>query len=268
VRFKTERGDYFLKWNMKPESGTFGQEAFQLSLLRETQTVRVPEVIGFAECEGETPGWMLQRWAGRMNLANRPERVGRRLAERLAALHAQTAGKSPGYGYVGRGGDGERVLPTQDWPTFLYEGQLQHSIERARRENWWTAERNRRVDQLIERLPELLGGVERAPMLLHGDLHSGNIRLSAEREPVLVDPWLFYGDREIEIVATQLSGDFAAEFYETYEALLPLAAGFEARAEIYRLVWYLGILYVNGGTAENQTANAIADPILRRYTEI
>lgn len=254
---------YFLKWNSKPWFGTFTNEAFQLSLLRQTSTVRVPVVIGFAEGSDERPAWMLQLWAGAAQQGDEPLRVGGRLGERLAQLHRATAGSAPGYGYVERQEDGTAILPSQSWPQFLYEAHLRHHIERARKENRWTAERNRRIDRLIESLPDLLDGVQRTPTLLHGDLHSGNVRLAEDAEPVLVDPWLFYGDREIEIVSTFLSGDFTPEFYEAYNASYPLEPNFNERADLYKLVWLLSGLYY--APSESGDHNAIADPILERY---
>jgi fructosamine-3-kinase len=64
ARLQTDHGDYFLKWNTTPWFGTFITEAFQLSLLRATNTVQVPVVIAFAESENGQPAWMLQEWVG------------------------------------------------------------------------------------------------------------------------------------------------------------------------------------------------------------
>ncbi len=260
----TDDDVYFLKWNEMPWFGTFTNEAFQLSLLRQTNTVRVPIVIDFAEGEEGRPAWMLQKWAGSADQQDKSLRLGEKLGVRLAALHLATADSAPGYGYVEPNADGSSILPTQEWVVFLYEAHLRHHIERARQENRWTAERNHRIDKLIERLPDLLGGVRRAPTMLHGDLHSGNVRLAEDGEPVLVDPWLFYGDREIEIVSTFLSGDFTPAFYESYNAQYPLEPGFESRVDLYKLVWLLSGLYYCGDSTSGED-NAIADPILMLY---
>lgn len=264
LRLKTDAGDYFLKWNSAPWFGTFATEAFQLSLLRQTDTVRVPVVVDFAEHQEGYPAWMLQRWAGAAEPGDERHRIGSRLGERLAALHLMTAGSAPGYGYAEREPEGAVRLPTQDWLTFLYEGHFRHNIERARKENRWTAERSQRVDRLIQRLPDLLGAVNRTPTMLHGDLHSGNVRLAEDGEPVVADPWLFYGDRELEIVSTLLSGDFPSSFYETYRAVYPLETGFEERVDLYKLVWLLGGLCYSSDPASGED-NAKADPILAHY---
>lgn len=261
LRFRTDSGDYFLKWNSR---FGFTNEAFQLSLLRQTNTVRVPVVVGVADSNGDQPAWMLQRWAGVAEPGDESIRVGSRLGERLASLHLTTSGSAPGYGYVEREPDGSPRLPTQDWPTFLYEGHLKHSIDRARAENRWTTERNQRVDRLLERLPDLLRGGNSKPTLLHGDLHSGNVRLAEDGEPVVVDPWLFYGDRELEIVSTLLSGDFPPAFYDTYNALYPMEPSFNERIDLYKLVWFLSGLYYSPDPTSGED-NAKADPILKHY---
>jgi protein-ribulosamine 3-kinase len=260
----TDQSDYFLKWNETPWFGTFTNEALQLSLLRETNTVRVPVVIGFAEGEEGRPAWMLQEWIGGASEEDERERLGACLGERIAALHRATAGTAPGYGYVERNADGSLRLPTTDWPAFLYEGHWRHHVERARKENRWTPERNARVDRLIARLPDLLDGVNRAPTLLHGDLHGCNVRCAANGEPVIADPWLYYGDREKEIVSTLVSGDFLPTFLEAYIANCPLEPGFAERIDLYKLTWLLSSGYYSSDQASGED-NALADPILKRY---
>lgn len=41
---------------------------------------------------------------------------------------------------------------------------------------------------MLEKLPELLGGVEVEPVLLHGDLWSGNVASDKQGRPVILDP--------------------------------------------------------------------------------
>jgi protein-ribulosamine 3-kinase len=259
----TERSKYFLKWNETPWFGSFTTEAFHLSLLRQTETVRVPEVIAFAESQNGSPAWMLQEWIGGASTQQEHDRLGAQLGEKLAALHWISAVESlTGYGYVMQGNDGSINHPDQEWATFLYEAHLRHHIEQARSENRWSTQRNQRIDRLIERLPLLLSGVRRSPSLLHGDLHSCNVRCASNGEPVVADPWTFYGDREVEIVTTLVSGDFPSAFYQAYNAVYPLEPGFE---DLYRLIWYLSPGYYVSQPDDVEANNAIADPILENY---
>lgn len=265
AQLQTDHGDYFLKWNTTPWFGTFTTEAFHLSLLRATNTVQVPAVIAFSDSDTGQPAWMLQTWIGDAAADAEQQRLGARLGERIAALHHVTANTSPGYGCPQQQRDGTITLPQDDWATFLYEG-LRHHIERAQQDGRWTAQRHRQVDRLVTRLPELLGGVRRTPTLLHGDLHGGNVRCASNGEPVVVDPWLSYGDRELELVSTLVSGDFLPAFYDAYQATLPLEPGFEDRVDLYKLVWYLSPGYYVG-TEPSEDDNAVVDPILARYLD-
>lgn len=262
----TDRGEYFLKWNVTPWFGTFTTEAFHLSLLRQTQTVRVPDVIAFAESENGTPAWMLQEWIGGASVQQEGNRLGAKLGETIAALHQISAAQTvAGYGYVTQDDSGAIHYPDQEWAAFLYEAHLRHHIEQARSQNRWSFQRNQRIDRLIERLPQLLSSVHRSPALLHGDLHSCNVRCAGNGEPVVVDPWTYYGDREVEIVATLISGDFLSEFYEAYHAIYPLEPEFDDRADLYRLIWYLSPGYYASRPDDVEASNAIADSILKRY---
>jgi len=156
----SDQGEYFLKWNETPWFGTFTAEAFHLSLLRQTGTVRVPEVIAFTESQNGAPAWMLQEWIGGASTQQEHDRLGAQLGKNIAALHSVSAAESVvGYGYATCGDDGRINYPNQEWTTFLYEAHLRHHIERARSKNRWSNQRNKCVDRLIERLPQLLNGV-------------------------------------------------------------------------------------------------------------
>lgn len=262
----TDQGEYFFKWNETPWFGTFTTEVFHLSLLRQTQTVRVPYVVAFAESQNGSPAWMLQEWIGGASAQQESNRLGAQLGEKIAALHAVSAAESAaGYGYVTCHDDGGINYPVQEWSTFLYEAHLRHHIEQARSQNRWSNKRNQRIDRLIKRLPELLRDVRRSPSLLHGDLHSCNIRCASNGEPVVADPWTYYGDREVEIVSTLISGDFPAAFYEAYNAVYPLEPGYDERVDLYRLIWYLSPGYYASHPADIEANNVIADPILEKY---
>jgi len=115
-----------------------------------------------------------------------------------------------------------------------------------------------RFRKLYDELPSLLT-IER-PALLHGDLWSGNFMVGNEGEPVLIDPAVYYGHREIEMSFTKMFGGFDKEFYEVYDQTYPLEPGFESRVDIYNLYPYLvhinlfGTSYLGG-----------VDRVVRRY---
>ena len=61
--------------------------------------------------------------------------------------------------------------------------------------------------------------------------------------PVLIDPAVYYGHREMDIAMTQLFGGFNPEFLQAYHESFPLAPGVEDRLQLYNL--YPLLVHVN-----------------------
>jgi fructosamine-3-kinase len=87
----------------------------------------------------------------------------------------------------------------------------------------------------MERLDDWLGGVNRVPSLLHGDLWAGNFIVAANDEPVIFDPAVYYGDREVEIAFTELFGGFPSGFLTAYCDNFPPEPGYDRRRGLYQL---------------------------------
>ena len=88
-------------------------------------------------------------------------------------------------------------------------------------------------DSLFTKLKELIP-IEH-PALLHGDLWSGNILCGTNQQPVLIDPAVYYGHREVDISMTRMFGGFDPVFLEYYNDLYPLEKGWENRIAIHNL---------------------------------
>lgn len=73
------------------------------------------------------------------------------------------------------------------------------------------------------------------PVLLHGDLWSGNRITDTNGLPVLVDPAVYFGHREMDIAMTVLFGGFGQRFYEAYEEVWPLEEGWRERTLLCNL---------------------------------
>jgi fructosamine-3-kinase len=74
------------------------------------------------------------------------------------------------------------------------------------------------------------------PSLLHGDLWTGNVLVKSGRIAGFVDPAIYFGHPEIELAFTTMFGTFGDVFFDAYEALSPLAPGFQdVRLDIYNL---------------------------------
>jgi protein-ribulosamine 3-kinase len=76
----------------------------------------------------------------------------------------------------------------------------------------------------------------------------------------LIDPAVYYGDREAELAFTSLFGGFPEVFYEAYEAAWPLPSGWRERRDLYNLYHLLNHLNLFG-----EGYGAAVDATLRRY---
>lgn len=79
---------------------------------------------------------------------------------------------------------------------------------------------------------------QQSPVLLHGDLWSGNVHTDSDGKPVLIDPAVYYGWAEADLAMTALFGGFSSYFYAAYQEVRPLDSGWERRLELYNL-WHL-----------------------------
>ncbi|WP_417531379.1 fructosamine kinase family protein [Marinobacter lipolyticus] len=84
------------------------------------------------------------------------------------------------------------------------------------------------------------------PSLLHGDLWSGNALFDGEA-PWLIDPAVYFGDREADVAMTEMFGGFGAAFYSAYDDVWPRSADYPLKREIYNLYHYLNHYNLFGG---------------------
>ncbi|NGP75311.1 fructosamine kinase family protein [Balneolaceae bacterium YR4-1] len=245
-------GPAFLKWNRTADPDMFEKEVTGLKLLRDAETgLRVPDVILQGTVDGNT-GYLLLEFIedGRPGIQSAQE-----FGEQLAALHDHH-GDSYGLdedNYIGR-------LPQSnnrhnDWTNFFIdermEPQLRMALESGKFRSSITGAFNNMYRELDEIFPE-----ER-PSLLHGDLWGGNYFYDTDGGPVIYDPAVYYGHREIELAFTHLFGGFSSAFYEAYDNVLPIEPGFGQRKEIYNLYPLLVHTNLFGGSYARQVEGIV-----------
>ena len=93
--------------------------------------------------------------------------------------------------------------------------------------------------------------------LLHGDLWSGNFAFDDQGTPVIFDPATYYGDREADIAMTELFGGFPGDFYQAYNEVYPLDAGYTTRKTLYNLYHIINHLNMFGGAYLGQAQRMI-----------
>jgi fructosamine-3-kinase len=75
---------------------------------------------------------------------------------------------------------------------------------------------------------------------------------------VILDPAVYFGDREVDIAMSQLFGSFPANFYQAYNATFPLNSGYPQRKILYNLYHILNHFNLFGGSYEYQANQMIA----------
>ena len=82
-----------------------------------------------------------------------------------------------------------------------------------------------RLERLSRDIYKLIDLSEITPSLLHGDLWSGNV-LFDDKGAVLIDPAIYFGDREMELAFIRMFDTFSEVFWRRYTAHFPLSSTF------------------------------------------
>jgi fructosamine-3-kinase len=241
----TGQGRYLVKHHPGAPPRFFASEARGLRLLAGAQAVRVPVVYAVSEY----PALLVMEWVDPMTLGGA-----------LARQHRITG---PAFGLGEPHYLATLVQPAgwfATWPA-CWRAYLSQQGLQAERRQLMPRDRARRLWLLLERLDQWLAEDAGGPALLHGDLWGGNWMVSAGGEPVLIDPAVFYGSREVDLAMTELFGGFPPAFYQAYQAAYPLPPGYEERRPLYQLYYLLAHLNLFG-----ESYGPAVDRILAQYT--
>ncbi len=247
---------YFVKLNDAEAQQMFAAEAEGLRELARARAIRVPAPL----CHGATPeaAYLVLEYIepGRAS-AQSAVLLGRQ----LAALHRCTNERFGWHRDNTIGSTPQENNPSASWLEFWRTQRLGFQLELAARRGYRGA-LERKGEELLARLDRLLGGHAPTPSLLHGDLWSGNTMVDRDGRPVLIDPAVYYGDREADLAMTELFGGFPDTFYAAYREAYPLEAGYRLRKTLYNLYQVLNHLNLFGGGYGAQ-AEAMIDTLLR-----
>ncbi len=133
-------------------------------------------------------------------------------------------------------------------------------MELAAQNGYLPAARQQRLEQLINRLGNWIDDHAIQPSLLHGDLWGGNWLIDLHSKPVLIDPAVYFGDREAELAMCHLFEGFPDDFFRAYDEAWPPVPGREERLPLYQLYHLLNHLNLFGESYAGQV-----DHILQRY---
>ncbi len=237
----SSEGVFFVKWNQLEQSpleqpDIFEVEARGLDLLRKTDALQIPQVIGHGHQADKS--YLVLEY---IDPGTPSKDYWETLGHSLAILHSHT---QPMFGlnfsnYIGS-------LPQSNTLTangydFFFEHRLLPQAGLALYKGLLSKPTYDALLRLRTRLPDLLPN-ER-PALLHGDLWSGNVLINENGQPALIDPSVYYGFREAELAFTKLFAGFDDRFYDAYHETFPIQDGFGERVAIYNL--YPLLVHVN-----------------------
>ncbi|GAB3501288.1 fructosamine kinase family protein [Spirosoma knui] len=232
----SSEGVFFVKWNQAERQDMFEAEAKGLDLLRHTEALFIPQVIGYGQHADKS--YLILEY---IDSGAPTKKYWDSLGQAIAELHSHT---QPKFGlnfgnYIGS--LPQTNTPTLSGPDFFFEHRLRPQAGMALYKGLLSKDVYDALFRLRDRLPDLLPN-ER-PALLHGDLWSGNVMVTEEGQPSLIDPAVYYGFREADLAFTKLFGGFDQRFYDAYNEAFPLADGFDERIAIYNL--YPLLVHVN-----------------------
>lgn len=218
----------FVKTHRAPPAGMYVAEARGLAWLagqgpaplarssggEVDRPLRTPQVLAVDE------RFLALEW---LDLDGNAHALAEPLGRGLAALHRLGA---PSFGL-----DHDNFLatiaqdntPAPDIATFFVERRLRPLVER----NLWP-----KLDALRAR-PDVFGPPE-PPARLHGDLWWGNVA-ACDGAPVVIDPAVYGGHREIDLAMLALFGGISARFVRAYDEVWPLAEGWRERVPLWQL---------------------------------
>lgn len=259
ARLETTNGPFFIKLNVQAPPALFEREVEGLRAIKGTNTVPVPEVFHFAEAQKEVPAFLILEW-----IPGAPPGLEftRRFAEDLANLHQTLVPDFFGWHSDNFLGELPQInTKEKSWPRFYGECRLKPQLSLARARKLLPAHREKLLDAILNNVDDLLGDFEPRPTLLHGDLWSGNF-ISMGKHAVVIDPAVYYGEREMEIAFIELFGGFPPDFVATYNQILPLQKGYEKRRfvhQLYPLLVHLNHFGETYGARLDNTCRQILD---------
>lgn len=176
-------------------------------------------------------------------------------AKLLTRLHSVT-NESRMYGYyydTTIGPFSQHNEQTQyNWTLFLGQMRIMPMVRLCYDEGQISKHTVERLEGLCRDLYKRVDMSKIYPSLLHGDVWSGNVLFESEGA-CLIDPAIYYGDKEMELAFILLFDTFGETFFNAYSEVHPLSEDFhKTKVPLYQIYPVLVHVALYGGSYVGQ----------------
>ena len=244
VRLLVQQDDrenaYFAKVNSGDGANILESEYQSLGMMRTLMQTTFdelyPQPIAYFREHGL--GVLVLQW---LDLQRVSGAQGKALAESLVLHHAT---RQDIYGWPKSNYCGLTLQSNQEnanWAEFFVDQRLRPQLALAQQRGL-PRQLAEQVGRTCEHAEAILQNHQPDPVLLHGDLWSGNVSFDLQnKRPIFYDPAPYFGDPEVDIAMTTLFGGFPETFYTQWCQLTHRAerelesTEFRQRRKIYNL---------------------------------
>ena len=239
---------WFIKSNSAQLLFMFEAEAHGLQEIIDTNSIRAPKPLCSVVCGNSA--YLIMEY---ISLEGSPS--DQLLGQQLATMHQHLA---PVFGWKQDNTIGSTLQSNtqhSSWLTFWRYERLEFQLSLALKNGI----PHRAFDagmQLADNLGCFFTHYQPTPSLLHGDLWGGNYSVN-DRNPVIYDPAVYYGDHETDLAMMELFGQPTASFFSAYHEHFPIDSGYAIRKTLYNLYHILNHFNLFGGEYASQSQSMI-----------
>ncbi len=252
-KIKSHNGDtYFLKTNSSIKNDMFVKEAHGIIELQKANAIKVPSVLLY---DNE---FLLTDYVGS---GKKQRNFSEEFGNRFALLHKYSNDE---YGYYEDNYIGSNLQSNiasddekNNWTKFYFNKRILYQLQLAEEFGNATNDLRKGISALENKVEEILTDNGEQPSLMHGDLWGGNYMVGEDGYACLIDPAVYYGNREADLAMTKLFGGFDSRFYSSYNETYALPDGYDYRENIYKLYHVLNHLNLFGRGYYSQAMSLI-----------